>query len=146
MLTIKQKTRQSMKLAISHLFFRCSDWGDKSHGHLMSLSTIISFVIMAVYFIVGQNITKTKPPSCWMSLIYFEDAHIPTKFGPIACDKMVEMWKDYRRGTMLTLVAMLNVGSATKEKSPAKEHCCQVWLSSLRREEDMLTKMGHMTL
>lgn len=52
---------------------------------------------------------------------------------------MVEMWKDYGRGTMTdekdiidSGSHMLNFGSATKEKSSAKEHCCQVWLSSFR--------------
>jgi hypothetical protein len=30
---------------------------------------------------------------------------------------------------------MLNFGSATKEKSSAKEHCCQVWLSSFREKK-----------
>lgn len=55
---------------------------------------------------------------------------------------MVEMWKDYGRGTMTdekdiidSGSHMLNFGSATKEKSSAKEHCCQVWLSSFREKK-----------
>ena len=57
---------------------------------------------MAVYFTVEREHYSKKTTSLPNVIDKLWGAHkyIPTKFGSIACEKMVEMWKDYGRVPM----------------------------------------------